>query len=858
MARTAVDILINATDRASSVIQNVGRQFDGLKGSMQRAEAGSKALLAGVAAAGVASTMAFTSFDDSMRKVEATMGGKLGNTVKEVTANTERLRDKAKEMGATTAFSATDAANAMEKLALAGWDTEQVIAGIEPSLNLASAAGLDLATSADILTDTMAAFKLGANEASKSADIFAATSSSTNTDVNQLGEAMKYAGAAAGAASQSLSDTSATLGFFANVGIKGSMAGTTFVSMLRDMKKNAKDGAIQIGKTSVALYDSQGNMRSVIDIMGDVEKATSGMSDKQRDAALAGTFQVESMKGVNAILAQGSGNLRKLATDLDNSNGRAAEMAAHMEGGLGGAFRSAWSAISAVAIELGEKLAPALEAVIRVGATVFSQIASWISNSNSFYAVLVIVGGAILGGVVPALYAMATAAWAAMSPLIPFVAAGAAVAAVALLIYQNWSTISSFFQSTFGGLWATFTAFFGQLLAYVQPALQAVWTFIQQKLAELQAFWNENWSTIKQALQNVWTAISTVIQTALNIIMTIFNTVWPAISFIVQSVWENIKGLISGALDIIMGVIKIFASLFTGDWQGLWEGIKQLLSGALQFIWNYVQLFLGGKVIGIIGKFAGKAIQFFAKLASQAGSKVSGLVSKVVSFFTNMVSRVVSTISSWVSNIVSRVTSLVSQFTGKITGLSSRVLSLFKSMFTKAVSSVASGVKSMVSKVTGFVGQFLKAGKGLLDAFVKGIKSGIDKAKGAVEKGMGAIRNLLPFSPAKEGPLSDLDKSGESFFPTWYEGALKKVPKMSREIGSAMGQLNKELTSEGGVELEAFSGGRARMTIVHEHRGTVEVEGDNSSESVDFTANSIRNETEITAMNDLRRIVRSY
>lgn len=408
MARTAVDILINATDRASSVIQNVGRQFDGLKGSMQRAEAGSKALLAGVAAAGVASTMAFTSFDDSMRKVEATMGGKLGNTVKEVTANTEALRDKAKEMGATTAFSATDAANAMEKLALAGWDTEQVIAGIEPSLNLASAAGLDLATSADILTDTMAAFKLGANEASKSADIFAATSSSTNTDVNQLGEAMKYAGAAAGAASQSLSDTSATLGFFANVGIKGSMAGTTFVSMLRDMKKNAKDGAIQIGKTSVALYDSQGNMRSVIDIMGDVEKATSGMSDKQRDAALAGTFQVESMKGVNAILAQGSGNLRKLATDLDNSNGRAAEMAAHMEGGLGGAFRSAWSAISAVAIEIGEKLAPALETVVRVGADVFSQVASWISNSNDFNAVLVLVGGAILGGVVPALYAMAT------------------------------------------------------------------------------------------------------------------------------------------------------------------------------------------------------------------------------------------------------------------------------------------------------------------------------------------------------------------------------------------------------------------------------------------------------------------
>ena len=239
-------------------------------------------------------------FDASMSNVYGLM-----SSLNLSQAQMDALRDTAREMGATTKFSASEAADAMGYMALAGWDDAQVIAGIPGVLNLAAAANMDLAKASDIVTDTMTPFGMAADRAGEAADVFAYAQANSNTTVEGLGEAMKYAAPTADAFGMTLQDTAAAMGVLANAGIKGSQGGTTLNAMLRDMKNNAKNGAIAIGKTKVALTNADGSYRSYAAIIRDIDKATSSMTASQRDAALGAIFGDESLKGILATLKQG-------------------------------------------------------------------------------------------------------------------------------------------------------------------------------------------------------------------------------------------------------------------------------------------------------------------------------------------------------------------------------------------------------------------------------------------------------------------------------------------------------------------------------------------------------------------------
>lgn len=345
----------------------------------------------------------------------------------------------------------------------------------------------------------------------------------------------------------------------------------------------------------------------------------------------------------------------------------------------------------------------------------------------------------------------------------------------------------------------------------------------------MKAFWEQNGVMILQAVQNIWTFISGFINTTLNVILAIFNFIFPAIQFLVLTVWETIKGLIDGALTFIMGVVQVFAGLFTGNWSKLWEGIKNMFFGAIQFIWNYVQLFFGAKILGILGKFASKGLKFITDFASKAGSAIGKFVSNIWNKFTGMVSKVLSAIGNWVKNMVSKVDDLVYKFLGKVAKLSTDMALVMGKMWEGLKSLASKGVKMMVDAIKGLGKTFLSAGKGLLDAFKDGVMKGLNKAKDAVKKGMDKIRDFLPFSPAKKGALSDLDKSGKSFFPTFADGMLRGMAPMLRVAGQGMNDLNNELQRESsGFSLESFGMHRTQkmnMTVRHEHSGDVNVKG---------------------------------
>ena len=297
-------------------------------------------------------------FDASMSNVYGLM-----SSLNLSQAQMDALRDTALEMGATTKFSASEAADAMGYMALAGWDDAQVIAGIPGVLNLAAAANMDLAKASDIVTDTMTPFGMAAERAGEAADVFAYAQANSNTTVEGLGEAMKYAAPTADAFGMTLQDTAAAMGVLANAGIKGSQGGTTLNAMLRDMKNNAKNGAIAIGKTKVALTNADGSYRSYAAIIRDIDKATSSMTASQRDAALGAIFGDESLKGILATLKQGPDALDAMTEGIYACGGAAEDMAATMGDNLKGDLALLERGAQNMAIALSDWLTPAARGV---------------------------------------------------------------------------------------------------------------------------------------------------------------------------------------------------------------------------------------------------------------------------------------------------------------------------------------------------------------------------------------------------------------------------------------------------------------------------------------------------------------
>ena len=328
------------------------------------AETAGRALTLGVTAplmtAAGAAIQTGMQFDASMSNVYGLM-----SSLNLSQAQMDALRDTAREMGATTKFSASEAADAMGYMALAGWDDAQVIAGIPGVLNLAAAANMDLAKASDIVTDTMTPFGMAAERAGEAADVFAYAQANSNTTVEGLGEAMKYAAPTADAFGMTLQDTAAAMGVLANAGIKGSQGGTTLNAMLRDMKNNAKNGAIAIGKTKVALTNADGSYRSYAAIIRDIDKATSSMTASQRDAALGAIFGDESLKGILATLKQGPDALDAMTEGIYACGGAAEDMAATMGDNLKGDLAILESGAQDMAIALSDWLMPAARGVVQ-------------------------------------------------------------------------------------------------------------------------------------------------------------------------------------------------------------------------------------------------------------------------------------------------------------------------------------------------------------------------------------------------------------------------------------------------------------------------------------------------------------
>lgn len=346
----------------------------------------------------------------------------------------------------------------------------------------------------------------------------------------------------------------------------------------------------------------------------------------------------------------------------------------------------------------------------------------------------------LIGPLITGLAAMSATVWVVSAAIVGLVAG----------ITYLWNTSEGFRNAVITGwqmIQATAMTVWNFILnGILIPIWTAMTTYFQQVLLQIQTWWTENGTMIMQAAQNVWNFVLSVIQTVMPIIVSIMQVLWPIIKEIVIGTWEAIKNVINGALNIILGIVNFFAALFTGNWSALWDAVKQIWNGALELLWGWLQLWGAGRILKWLGKFAGDIVKPFVKFWGDIKKVWNDALAEIYVFFGSKLESISAFTSSWGG--------MLKNFFGEIwdsivNGVSSKL------------QGVVTGVEMILNKVVSFItglGQtFFNAGRGLIEMMANGIKSAASWVTDAVGDLAQKARDFLPFSPAKTGPLSDLD-----------------------------------------------------------------------------------------------------
>lgn len=627
------------------------------------------------------------------------LGQNFTSTMSEVSAisgatgeDFEKLEACAREYGATTVFSASNAAEALKYMSLAGWDADQSTSALGGVLNLAAASGMELGAASDMVTDYLSAFAMEAGDAAYFADLLSYAQSHSNTTAEALGEAYKNCAANLNAAGQDVETVTSLLEGMANQGYKGSEAGTAMAAIMRDITNGMKDGAIKIGETSVAVMDAQGNFRDLTDILTEVEAATNGMGDAERAVALSSTFTADSTKGLNLILNEGMDNIAGYEEELRGASGSAEEMANIMNDNLSGDVAAMNSAFE----ELGLKIYDALESKLRAGV-------QFITNG-------VIPAIEWLGGHIPEVTI-------AVSGL------GAVIAAM------NWGTISSKIAMVKGALVKLAAALGGVSLPAI--AIIAVITAVALAFTNL---WKNNeefrnritaiWDGIKakfdefgQGIVDRLNALGFEFEDITEVMKAVWDGFCEVLAPIFEGVFQQISNILNEALDILTGLFDIFAGIFTGDWDMVWQGVQEVFGAVWDFVVatfeNWISTFtsLADTVLGWFGTdwetVWTNVKTFFSDTWNAISSFFSGILTGIKTFFTDTWNAIVSFFSGILSGIYSSVTGTMTEihdtFTNiwdSITGFLSGAWETIKNIVTVGVMAVKEIISAAFQIIT--------------------------------------------------------------------------------------------------------------------------------------------------------------
>lgn len=567
-------------------------------------------------------------FEQSLSKVAALSGASADQM--------NLLETKARELGSSTNFTASQVADAFGYMALAGWDTQQSIDGIAGVLTLAQAGEMDLAAASDLLTDYLSAFGLQASDSAMMADVLAYAQGHANTNTEQLGEAFKNCAANCNAAGMDVQTTTAFISELSNQGLKGSEAGTALTAVMRDMTAKMKDGSIAIGDTAVQVMDANGNYRDMVDVVSDIEAATDGMGDAQKASALQSTFTADSIKGLNLILNAGAGELGSFRDELYGSNDAAQQMADTMTDNLNGDLAEMQSAFEEVGLKIYDKLQePLRQAVEFVTSTVIPGITWMVENFDSIAPVLAVVAAGVaafaialnITGIIQAVTGAVALLGGGLTVLTgPVGIVAAVIAGLAALFVYLWNTNEGF-RNAVTEAWNAIMGTIQGIMEQLRPYIEQAWAAIQNAVSAAMDVIGPVVSTVFQAmLAFVVPVLTTLLESVGNIFAVILQTisgVMNGISQVIEGAWLYIQGIFNTIVGLIVGLV-------TGDFSQMHKGISQIMNGVMSTFagaWNIIMSVVDGAINTVVQTVGGGL--------NSAWSIVDGIFNSITSVVGN-------------------------------------------------------------------------------------------------------------------------------------------------------------------------------------------------------------------------------
>ena len=821
-----------STSVALAKIDEAGKKIEAFGDSVT--SAGQAIMPASVAVAGLGAAAVKTAadFDTSMSKVAA-VSGATGDEL-------DALREKAREMGAKTKFSASEAADAMNYMAMAGWKTEDMLSGIEGIMNLAAASGEDLAATSDIVTDALTAFGLSAQDSGHFADILAAASSNANTNVSMMGETFKYCAPIAGALGFSAEDTAQAIGLMANAGIKGSQAGTALRTIMNNLTGEIKLSGKALGDVTIATTNADGSMRDLSDILADCRGAFSQLSESEQAAAAEALVGKNAMSGFLALMNAGEGDIEKLSSAIDSCsdvfvktvdgaiipmsqaleegidwveeyNGVAEQMAAVMQDNLGGQLTILKSQLQELAISFGEMLMPAIRAIV-------SKIQAFVDKLNGMSesqrkAVLTI--GLIVAALGPLLVIIGTLISKVGAAMQGFVKLATGVKKLGVAVKAGTGVFGKL-GAALGGISAPVLAIIA-VIAVLVAAFKHLWDTNEEFRKAITAIWEGIVSKIQAFCQGIVDRLN-ALGFDFGSIVDVLKSLWDGLCQFLAPVFEAAFSVVSTVLgtvlDVITGLLDVFIGLFTGNWSQMWEGVKEIFSGiwdgitglfdtALNLLKSLAETVFGW--FGITWETVWTGIKsFFETIWNGIVAFFSGIWNAIVSTVTaqiNAVKTVVTTVFNAIKTTATAIwNGIKTAISTVVDGIKSKVSSVFESVKSTATN-LFNGIKSTATNVW----------NGIKTAIITPIEAARDKIRSALDAVKGFFSGLkleLPHIKLPHfrvsGTLSISPPSVPHLSIDWYkEGGIMTKPTVFGMNGSAL-MAGGEAGSEAILPLSGF------------------------------------------------------
>ena len=612
------------TSTALSKIDVAGQKMEAVGNSIAGAGKKMMGVTTVIGGVGVAAVKTAADFDSAMSQVAAVSGA----TGKDFDA----LRSKAREMGSKTKFSATEAAEAMNYMAMAGWKAEDMLGGIEGVMNLAAASGEDLATTSDIVTDALTAFGLSAKDSGHFADILAAASSNANTNVSMMGETFKYCAPIAGALGFSAEDTAEAIGLMANAGIKSSQAGTALRTIMNNLAGDVKISGKAIGDVTIATTNADGSMRDLSDILADCRSAFGNLTESEKAQAAESLVGKNAMSGFLALMNAGEGDIEKLSSAIDNCDGSAEKMAMTMQDNLAGQLTILKSQLQELAISFGDILMPAIRSIV-------SKLQGFVDKLNGMdegTKRTVVTIALLVASIGPLLIIIGTTISKIGVAMQGFVKLANGVSKLKVAI-QGGTGVLGKLGAALGGVSAPVLAVVA-VIAVLVAAFVHLWRTNEGFRDAIIGTWNRIKDTISGFCQGIVDRLN-ALGFQFTDIVDVLKTVWDGfcqiLAPIFEGVFNHIANILSTVTGVITGILDVFIGIFTGNWSQAWTGVKEIFSS----IWNGISSFFTN-ILNVIKGVADVVLGWFGTSWNEVWTNIKtffeGIWNGIVSFFTGI------------------------------------------------------------------------------------------------------------------------------------------------------------------------------------------------------------------------------